>query len=173
MWKKSFFNVNITKIWFPNGFLHRDIFTLKIKIRSSTLLLNKSFFYSPCVLVVWICFYLKLVCYLDVREMEWYTACCIILAPGFSTTDELHIQEFNLIFWIGISQMATISQLVYLKSNLYDCSRLRDHTNKNHILWFYNTVQKCDNIIDCYWCNGWFCSKQLSWQQLHNYWYWY
>ena len=38
MWKKSFFNVNIIKIWFPNGFLHRHIFTLNIKIRSSTLL---------------------------------------------------------------------------------------------------------------------------------------
>ena len=26
MWKKSFFNVNIIKIWFPNGYLHRHTY---------------------------------------------------------------------------------------------------------------------------------------------------
>ena len=38
--KKKIFIVNIIKIWFPNGFLHRHSFSLNIKIWSNTLLHN-------------------------------------------------------------------------------------------------------------------------------------
>ena len=40
MWKNLFFNENIIKIWFPNGYLHQHIFSLNIKIQNKSLLHN-------------------------------------------------------------------------------------------------------------------------------------